>query len=107
MKKILIVDDSALTRRVLCDIINADDRFEVTAKANNGLEALEILKNNKFDGIVTDINMPKMNGLQFLKELQKQRRPEPVMVLSTDTAEGAKVTLDALELGAIDFIQKP
>ncbi|MCR4586199.1 MAG: chemotaxis-specific protein-glutamate methyltransferase CheB [Lachnospiraceae bacterium] len=107
MKKILIVDDSALTRRVLCDIINADDRFEVTAKANNGLEALEILENGRFDGIVTDINMPKMNGLQFLKELKLRKRSEPVMVLSSETAEGAKVTLDALELGAIDFIQKP
>ncbi len=107
MKKLLIIDDSALTRRVLCDIIAADKRFEVAAKANNGLEALEILKNNSFDGIVTDINMPKMNGLQFLKELKTLKRPEPVMVLSSDTAEGAKVTLDALELGAIDFIQKP
>ena len=107
MKKILIVDDSALTRRVLCDIIDSDDRFEVAAKANNGLEALEILKDNSFDGIVTDINMPKMNGLQFLKELKDRKRPEPVMVLSSDTSEGAKVTLDALELGAVDFIQKP
>ena len=107
MKKLLIIDDSALTRRVLCDIIAADKRFEVAAKANNGLEALEILKNSSFDGIVTDINMPKMNGLQFLKELKTLKRPEPVMVLSSDTAEGAKVTLDALELGAIDFIQKP
>ena len=107
MKKILIVDDSALMRRVLCDIINSDERFEVTAKANNGLEALDILKKESFDGIVTDINMPKMNGLQFLKELKIQKRPEPVMVLSSDTAEGAKVTMDALELGAIDFIQKP
>ncbi len=107
MKKLLIVDDSALTRRVLCDIIATDPRYEVAGKANNGLEALEVLKNNRFDGIILDINMPKMNGLQLLKELKTQNRPEPVLVLSTDTTEGAKVTLDALELGAVDFIQKP
>jgi two-component system chemotaxis response regulator CheB len=107
MKKILIVDDSALTRRVVCDIISTDDRFEVGAVAENGLKALEILSTQKFDGIVTDINMPKMNGLQFLKELRKLGRDERVMVLSTDTTQGAKVTLDALELGAVDFIQKP
>ncbi|MBR1470785.1 MAG: chemotaxis-specific protein-glutamate methyltransferase CheB [Lachnospiraceae bacterium] len=106
-KKILIVDDSALTRRVLCDIINADSRYKVEAMANNGIEALKILEGKQFDGIITDINMPRMGGLEFLKELKKAGRPERVMVLSTETSEGARVTLDALELGAVDFIQKP
>ncbi len=106
-KKILIVDDSALTRRVLCDIINADERFEVDGVAYNGIEALKLLDEKRFDGIVTDINMPKMNGLEFLKELKKRGREERVLVLSTETSEGARVTLDALELGAVDFIQKP
>ena len=106
-KKILIVDDSALTRRVLCDILNADERYSVEGMANNGIEALKILEENTFDGIITDINMPRMNGLEFLKELKKLKREERVMVLSTETSEGAKVTLDALELGAVDFIQKP
>ena len=107
IKKILIVDDSALTRRVLCDIINADPRYKVEATANNGVEALQVLDSKSFDGIITDINMPKMNGLEFLKELKTRKRDERVMVLSTETSEGAKVTLDALELGAVDFIQKP
>ncbi len=106
-KKILIIDDSALTRRVVCDIINSDSRYQVEAMANNGIEALKLLETKQFDGIVTDINMPRMGGLEFLKELKKMGRPERVMVLSTETTEGAKVTLDALELGAVDFIQKP
>ncbi len=106
-KKILIVDDSALTRRVLCDIINADERYHVDGVANNGIEALKILEEKTFDGIITDINMPRMNGLEFLKELKLRKREERVMVLSTETSEGARVTLDALELGAVDFIQKP
>ena len=106
-KKILIVDDSALTRRVLCDIINSDSRYTVGGMANNGIEALHLLEKEKFDGIITDINMPRMGGLEFLKELKKQKREERVMVLSTETSEGARVTMDALELGAVDFIQKP
>ncbi len=106
-KKILFIDDSALMRRMLCDIINSDSRFHVEATAKDGLEALEILKTNRFDGIVTDINMPRMNGLDFLRELEKLKRDERVMVLSSATAEGAKTTMEALELGAVDFIQKP
>ena len=62
-KKILIVDDSALTRRVLCDIINSDERYTVEGMANNGIEALKLLEEKTFDGIITDINMPRMNGL--------------------------------------------
>lgn len=106
-KKILFIDDSALMRRMLCDIINSDSRFHVEATAKDGLEALEILKTKKFDGIVTDINMPRMNGLDFLRELEKLKREERVMVLSSATDEGAKITMEALELGAVDFIHKP
>ena len=106
-KKILLIDDSALMRRMFCDIINSDSRYHVEATAKDGLEALEILKTNRFDGIVTDIYMPGMNGLDFLRELEKLKRSERVMVLSSATAEGAKTTLEALELGAVDFIQKP
>ena len=74
-KKILIVDDSALTRRVICDIINSDSRYQVEAMANNGIDALKILETKQFDGIITDINMPRMGGLEFLKELKKMGRP--------------------------------
>ncbi len=107
MKKILVVDDSALMRRVLCDIISKDTRFQVADRATNGLEALQLLTKNTYDAVVLDVNMPKMNGLELLKELQKRKIPAKVMMASTDTKEGAKTTMDALELGAIDFIHKP
>ena len=106
-KKILVVDDSALMRRVLCDIINSDKRFQVVARATNGLEAFDLLSRNQYDAVVLDVNMPKMNGLQLLDELQKYKIRAKVMMASTDTKEGAKTTLDALELGALDFIHKP
>lgn len=106
-KKILIVDDSALMRRVLYDIINSDGRFNVEDKAANGVEALELLKRKTYDAVVLDVNMPKMNGLELLKELNNNRIHAKVMMASTDTKEGAQTTLDALELGALDFIHKP
>lgn len=107
MKNILVVDDSALMRRVLCDIINSDERFHVKDRAMNGLDALELLTKNTYDAVVLDVNMPKMNGLELLQELQKRKISARVMMASTDTREGAKTTLDALELGALDFIHKP
>ncbi len=106
-KKILVVDDSALMRRVLCDIINSDKRFQVVAKATNGLDAFDLLSRNTYDAVVLDVNMPKMNGLKLLEELRKFKIPARVMMASTDTMQGAKTTLDALELGALDFIHKP
>ena len=107
MKKILVVDDSALMRRMMCDIIESDQRFQVVDKATNGLEALDFLTKNTYDAVVLDVNMPKMTGIQLLEELQKRKIQAKVVMASTDTAEGAKVTLDALELGAMDFVHKP
>ena len=107
MKKILVVDDSALMRRVLCDIIDSDDRFHVEDRAVNGLEALDLLSRKSYDAVVLDVNMPQMNGIELLKELQKRKISVRVMMASTDTKEGAKTTLDALELGALDFVHKP
>ena len=106
-KNILLVDDSALMRRVLCDIINSDERFQVQDRAVNGLEALDLLSRKTYDAVVLDVNMPQMNGLELLKELQKRKISARIMMASTDTKEGAKTTLDALELGALDFIHKP
>ncbi|MCR5476513.1 MAG: chemotaxis-specific protein-glutamate methyltransferase CheB [Lachnospiraceae bacterium] len=106
-KKILVVDDSALMRRVLCDIINSDEMFEVADRAINGLEAFDLITRNTYDAVVLDVNMPRMNGLQLLTELRKHKVRVRVMMASTDTMEGAKTTLDALELGALDFIHKP
>ena len=107
MKKILVVDDSALMRRVLCDIINSDERFKVVDEANNGEVALSLLQQNTYDAVVLDVNMPKMDGLELLKELKKRNIQARVLMASTVTMEGAKVTMDALELGALDFIHKP
>lgn len=106
-KKILVVDDSALMRRVLCDIIESDKKFQVADKATNGYEALELLMNNQYDAVVLDVNMPKMTGLQLLEELRRNKISVRVMMASTDTREGAKTTMDALELGALDFVHKP
>ncbi|MCI9463258.1 MAG: chemotaxis-specific protein-glutamate methyltransferase CheB [Lachnospiraceae bacterium] len=107
MKNILVVDDSALMRRVLCDTINSDERFHVQDRAANGLEALDLLMKNTYDAVILDVNMPRMNGLELLKELQDRKIPARVMMVSTDTCEGAKTTLDALDLGALDFVHKP
>jgi len=94
-------------RRVICDIINQDSRFHVADKAVNGKEALNLLLKNQYDAVVLDVNMPIMNGLELLRELQRCKISAKVMMASTDTKEGAKTTLDALELGALDFVHKP
>ena len=107
MKKILIIDDSALMRTVLSDIINSDSRFQVADKAKDGIEGLELLKQNTYDAVVLDINMPRMDGITMLKELHKNGIKAKIMMASTDTKEGAKVTMDALDLGALDFVHKP
>lgn len=107
MKKILIVDDSALMRSVLCDIINKDKRFRVEDRATNGLEALNLLTRKSYDAVVLDVNMPQMNGLELLEELRKRKIAVKVVMASTDTKEGAQIALDALELGALDFVHKP
>lgn len=107
MKKILLVDDSALMRRVISDILNKDGRFEVSSEARDGAEALELLKKNKYDGVVLDVNMPKLDGIALLKELKKEGIRANIMMNSTVTREGARITMEALELGAMDFVHKP
>lgn len=107
MKKILVVDDSALMRKVVCDIINLDGRFHVEDTAANGEEALKLLQEKTYDGVVLDVNMPKMSGIELLKELNRQNISANIVMNSTTTREGAQVTLEALELGAIDFVHKP
>lgn len=106
-KKILIIDDSALMRRVLRDIINSDDRFEVADEAHDGAEGFKLIVAHNYDAVVLDVYMPRMNGLDMLREMQKSNVSANVMMASTTTSEGARETLDALELGAIDFIKKP
>ncbi|MBQ4531531.1 MAG: chemotaxis-specific protein-glutamate methyltransferase CheB [Lachnospiraceae bacterium] len=106
-KNILVVDDSALMRRVVCDIINADENFVVADIAKNGVEALTLLTDHQYDAVVLDINMPRMTGLELLEKLQKLRIKANIIMNSTLTKDGAAETIKALELGAIDFVTKP
>lgn len=108
-KKVLIIDDSALMRRVLSDIIESDKRFIVDSTAVHGLDALDqIVKEPKrFDLAILDINMPKMNGIEFLEHIEKLNLSLKVIVVSTVAKEGAKETIRCLELGAFDFVTKP
>ncbi|MBQ8632869.1 MAG: chemotaxis-specific protein-glutamate methyltransferase CheB [Lachnospiraceae bacterium] len=108
-KNILIVDDSALMRRVESDIIKSDERFDVTDMATNGLEAFDLVTRNskKYDAVVLDINMPKMNGIEFLEALEKQKIKQKIIIVSTLAKDGAAETIRALELGAFDYVTKP
>ncbi len=106
-KNILVVDDSALMRRVICDIIQSDERFFVEDIAKDGQEAYELLKTKKYAAVVLDINMPRMTGLELLEVLQKEGIKAKIIMASTLTKEGAEETMQALELGAVDFVTKP
>ena len=108
-RKFLIIDDSALMRRVMFDIITKNSEYEVVDVASNGMEGLDkiVSRPGYYDLILLDINMPKMNGLEMLEALAKHRVKETVVVVSTVAKEGAKETLKALELGAMDFVTKP
>ncbi len=108
-KNILIIDDSALMRRVLSDIISKDGRFKVSAEATNGLEGLSLIeeRGKEFDAVLLDINMPRMNGLELLAELKLRNMKLKVIIVSTMAKRDAKETIRALELGAFDFVTKP
>ena len=104
--KVLIVDDSIFIRKVLSEIIIKDPRFELVGTAMNGKEGLEKIKALNPDVITLDVEMPIMNGLEMLAILMSSN-PKPVILLSSLTKKGAKETIQALELGAIDFVTKP
>lgn len=104
--KVLIVDDSALVRGLLTQIIGNHPSLEVVAVAADPYEARELIKQHDPDVLTLDIEMPKMNGIAFLKNLMRLR-PMPVVMISTLTQEGAPITLEALECGAVDFLGKP
>ncbi len=108
MKKILIIDDSALMRRVMSDIINTDSEMCVTDTAENGVAATELLKQGKeYELILLDINMPRMDGLGFLKYLNEKEIHIPVLVVSSIASKSTEETIRALEMGAYDFVKKP
>jgi len=104
--KVLIVDDSALIRKVLTEILSSDPKIEVVGAAADPFIARDKIKKLNPDVITLDVEMPKMDGITFLRNLMRLR-PIPVIMISTLTEAGASVTLEALELGAIDFISKP
>lgn len=108
MKKIrvVVVDDSALVRSLLAEIINKQADMQCIGAANDPLVAREMIRELDPDVITLDIEMPKMDGLDFLGRLMRLR-PMPVVMISTLTERGAEVTMKALELGAVDFVAKP
>lgn len=108
MKKILIIDDSALMRRTLSDIINSEPDLCVADMAENGKTAVEFLAEQKvYDLILLDINMPEMDGLDFLKYMSENHYMIPTLIVSSMASKSAKETMRALELGAYDFVKKP
>ena len=104
--RILNIDDSAFVRKMLKDIFSSDKDFILIEQARNGKEALDILSRSNFDVITLDVEMPIMNGLETLQAIM-DKKPTPVVMLSTKTSEGASTTMDALNFGAVDFITKP
>ena len=104
--KVLIVDDSALVRQLLTEILGSDPELEVVGAAADAYMAREKIKRLNPDVLTLDVEMPKMDGIQFLRNLMRLR-PMPVVMCSSLTERGADVTLDALGLGAVDFVTKP
>ncbi|WP_246577830.1 protein-glutamate methylesterase/protein-glutamine glutaminase [Clostridium psychrophilum] len=105
--KVIVVDDSAFMRKIISDIINSQSEMEVINTARNGEELLEKISRSIPDVITLDIEMPKMDGMETLKQLKKININVPVIMLSSISKSGTESTMDCLELGAFDFIAKP
>lgn len=104
--RVLCVDDSALVRGVMGEIINGQPDMEVVAVAPDPLVARDLIKQLNPDVLTLDVEMPRMDGLDFLERLMRLR-PMPVLMVSSLTDRNSEVTLRALELGAVDFVTKP
>jgi two-component system chemotaxis response regulator CheB len=104
--KVLIVDDSALIRSVLREIIGSQPDMEVVGVAPDPIVARELIRQTNPDVLTLDVEMPKMDGLDFLEKLMRLR-PMPVVMVSSLTEKGSEITMRALELGAVDFVSKP
>lgn len=104
--RVLVVDDSAVVRQVLVEILSHDPQIEVVGTAVDPYDARQKIKDLKPDVLTLDIEMPRMDGVTFLRNLMRLR-PMPVIMISTLTHEGADITLEALQVGAIDYIPKP
>lgn len=106
MIRVLCVDDSALIRELMAEIINAQPDMQVVATAPDPLVARDLIKRHEPDVLTLDVEMPRMDGLDFLERLMRLR-PMPVVMVSSLTERGGEITLRALELGAVDFVSKP
>jgi two-component system chemotaxis response regulator CheB len=104
--RVLIVDDSALIRKLLTEFLDADPAFEVVGAATDPFHARDMIKQLHPDVLTLDVEMPRMDGLTFLENLMRLH-PLPVVMVSSLTERGADITLQALELGAVDFVTKP
>ena len=104
--RVLVVDDSRMIRDVLTEILNSQPDIEVVGAAADAFEARDMMKSLQPDVVTLDVEMPKMNGLEFLDKLMRAR-PTPVVMISSATERGSEVTFRALELGAVDFVTKP
>ncbi|MDR1650628.1 MAG: chemotaxis response regulator protein-glutamate methylesterase [Synergistaceae bacterium] len=104
--RVLIVDDSAFMRKVINDILSEDPLIEVIGRARNGAEAIEAVRTRSPDVVTLDIEMPGKSGIDVLKEIM-EIRPVPVVMVSSLTREGANITMQALDIGAVDFVTKP
>lgn len=104
--RVLVVDDSAFMRKLIMEIINADPELEVAGSARNGQDALDKLAKLQVDVVTLDVEMPIMDGLETLKRIMSEK-PLPVVMLSSRTRSGSETTIQALALGAVDFIAKP
>ena len=105
--KVLVVDDSALMRRIISDMINSDDNMEAIDTARNGADLFKKLDKVLPDVITLDVEMPVMNGLEALRELKRKNINIPVIVISSVSSTAASSTIECLEAGAFDFISKP
>ncbi len=105
MVKVLIVDDSAFMRNALASMITADPEIQVIGMARDGIEAVEKVSQLKPDIVTMDVEMPRMNGLEALRQIMANN-PVPVLMVSSLTTDDAKTTLEALDIGAVDFIPK-
>lgn len=104
--RVLVVDDSPFMRKLISDLIESDPSLQVIGLAKDGFEAVEMVRRLNPDVVTLDVEMPGMNGLETLKQIL-QTHPVPVLMFSAQTEKGAQVTIEALEIGAVDFIHKP
>ncbi|MCR4830659.1 MAG: chemotaxis-specific protein-glutamate methyltransferase CheB [Pseudobutyrivibrio sp.] len=107
MYKILVVDDSALMRRIICDIINADSDFRVIDVSADGEDAYNKIKNNPYDLVVLDMVLPRLTGLELLERLYYEKTSVNAVLISSSLKEDADSTMKAMEYGALDFVVKP